>query len=41
MIHVVFVSSNADDAANAGAFNVNANNASSNRNRSVGGRLAG
>ena len=41
MIHVVIVSSNANNAATAGTFNVNANNASSNRNRNIGRQHAG
>jgi hypothetical protein len=40
MIHVVHVSSNANNGANAGAFYVNANNDSSNRNRNIGSQLA-
>lgn len=38
--HVVHVSSNANNGANAGTFNVNANNDSSNRNRNIGTQLA-
>ena len=41
MVHVVIVGSNTNNAANAGTFNVNANNASSNRNRNIGRQLAG
>jgi hypothetical protein len=41
MIHVVHVSSNANNAANAGTFTVNANNDSSNRNRNIGSQHAG
>jgi len=40
MYHVVHVSSNANNAANAGTFYVNANNDSSNRNRNNGSQLA-
>lgn len=38
--HVVNVSSNANNATNAGTFNVNANNAASNSNRNIGSHLA-
>ncbi len=38
--HVVNVSSNANNGANAGTFIVNANNDSSNRNRNIGSQLA-
>jgi hypothetical protein len=41
MIRVVNVSSNANNGTNAGTFYVNANNASSNRNRNIGTQLAG
>ena len=37
---VVNVGSNANNAANAGTFIVNANNASSNSNRNIGSQLA-
>jgi len=40
MNHVVNVSRNANNGTNAGTFNVNANNDSSNRNRNIGTRLA-
>jgi hypothetical protein len=40
MIRVVNVSSNANNGTNAGTFYVNANNASSNRNRNIGTQLA-
>jgi hypothetical protein len=40
MYYVVHVSSNTNNGANAGAFNVNANNDSSNANRNIGRHLA-
>jgi hypothetical protein len=40
MNHVVQVSSNANNGTNAGTFNVNANNDSSNANRNIGTHLA-
>jgi hypothetical protein len=40
MAHVVNVSSNANNAANAGTFYVNSNNDSGNRNRNIGTHLA-
>lgn len=40
MNQVVIVGSNANNGANAGTFNVNANNASSNSNRNIGRHLA-
>jgi len=40
MIRVVNVSSNANNGSNADTFYVNANNASSNRNRNIGAQLA-
>jgi hypothetical protein len=40
MSHVVHVSSNANNGTNAGTFNVNANNDSSNANRNIGTHLA-
>jgi hypothetical protein len=40
MYHVVHVSSNANNAANAGTFYVNANNDSANATRTFGARLA-
>lgn len=40
LVHVVHVGSNANNGANAGAFNVNANNDSSNSNRNIGTHLA-
>jgi len=39
--HVVHVSSNANNAAQAGTFYLNSNNDSSNRNRNIGTQLAG
>lgn len=38
--HVVIVSGNANNGANAGTFYVNANNDASNRNRNIGTQLA-
>jgi hypothetical protein len=38
MSHVVHVSSNANNGTNAGTFNVNSNNDSSNANRNIGTR---
>lgn len=38
--HVVNVGRNANNGANAGTFNVNANNDASNRNRNIGTQLA-
>ena len=38
--HVVNVSGNANNGANAGTFIVNANNDASNRNRNIGTHLA-
>jgi hypothetical protein len=38
--HVVIVGRNANNGTNAGTFNVNANNDSSNRNRNIGTQLA-
>jgi hypothetical protein len=40
MNHVVHVSSNANNGTNAGTFQVNANNDSSNANRNIGTHLA-
>lgn len=40
MYQVVHVSSNANNGANAGTFNVNANNDASNSNRNIGTHLA-
>jgi hypothetical protein len=40
MSHVVHVSRNANNGTNAGVFNVNANNDSSNANRNIGSQLA-
>jgi hypothetical protein len=40
-IHVVHVGGNANNAANAGTFTLNSNNASSNSNRNIGTHLAG
>jgi hypothetical protein len=40
MNQVVHVSRNTNNGANAGAFNVNANNDSSNANRNIGTQLA-
>lgn len=39
MYRVVLVSSNANNGANAGTFNVNANNDASNSNRNIGTHL--
>ena len=41
LIRVVHVGSNANNGTNAGTFNVNANNDSSNSNRNIGTHLAG
>jgi hypothetical protein len=40
MDHVVIVSRNANNGANAGTFYLNSNNDSSNRNRNIGAQLA-
>ena len=40
MCYVVIVGGDTNNGTNAGAFNVNANNDSSNRNRNIGTHLA-